>query len=218
DATGGASRRDCDLDQSRRGTAHRHQRRQSVQVLGGAGHRRSLQRGVHQAGNVRVLLLDPSADDGHHRRQMRRGSLRCPVDHIQQSVQCSCCSGGGNDSRSPPPSDSSCSTLWVWPITRYTAGTTNSVNSVPIDKPVKITKPMSWRPAAPAPPANTSGTTPSTMAMVVIRIGRKRTAAASSIASRLLYPCSRCNWLANSTIRMPCLLIRPTSVTRPTWV
>ena len=28
----------------------------------------------------------------------------------------------------------------------------------------------------------------------------------------------RCSSLANCTIRMPCLLIRPSSVTRPTWV
>ena len=96
----------------------------------------------------------------------------------------------------------------------YIAGTTNSVNSVPIDRPVKITSPIAWRPAAPAPEAITSGTTPRTIAAVVIRIGRSRTPAASSIASRLVLPAT-CSWFANWTIRMPCLLMSPISVTRP---
>jgi len=71
--------------------------------------------------------------------------------------------------------------------------------------------------AAPAPDANTRGITPSTMAAVVIKIGRRRVAEACSIASRLLFP-SRCKSLANCTMRMPCLLMRPISVTRPTSV
>lgn len=58
---------------------------------------------------------------------------------------------------------------------------------------------MLKRPAAPAPLAITSGMTPSTMAAVVIRIGRKRVAAACSMASRLVLP-ARCSSLANSTI------------------
>src|ERR1700751_3346783 len=40
-------------------------------------------------------------------------------------------------------------------------------------------QPMSWRPAAPAPDAHTNGATPKTMAAVVMRMGRRRTAAAS---------------------------------------
>ena len=38
--------------------------------------------------------------------------------------------------------------------------------------------------------------------------------AALTTASTMSSPCSR-SWLANSTIRMPCLVIRPTSVIRP---
>src|SRR5574337_1181592 len=106
---------------------------------------------------------------------------------------------------------------WSVPMNRYIAGTTNSVNSVPIAIPLQITIPIAWRPAAPAPDAITSGTTPKTIAAVVIRIGRSRIEAASSIASRLLRPLA-CSSLANSTSRMPCLLISTISVTRPTSV
>jgi hypothetical protein len=52
------------------------------------------------------------------------------------------------------------------------------------------------------------------MAAVVIRIGRRRSTAASRTASSSGSPRSR-NWFANSTIRMPCLLIRPTRVISP---
>ena len=37
-----------------------------------------------------------------------------------------------------------------------------------------MTQPISWRLSAPAPVASASGTAPSTMAPVVIRIGRRR--------------------------------------------
>jgi DNA-binding transcriptional LysR family regulator len=84
-------------------------------------------------------------------------------------------------------------------------------------QPVKITRPIEKRDAAPAPEAITSGTTPNTIAAVVIRIGRSRMPAASSIASRLVRPFF-CSSLATSTIRMPCLLISPISVTSPTCV
>ncbi|MCY1457557.1 hypothetical protein D9M71_748620 [compost metagenome] len=92
------------------------------------------------------------------------------------------------------------------------------MNSVPMLIPVAITMPMSKRLTAPAPVAISSGITPRTIAAVVISTGRRRIAAASSTASRTDSPRSRRNWLANSTMRMPCLLIRPISVTRPTWV
>ncbi len=68
-----------------------------------------------------------------------------------------------------------------------------------------------------APVATINGTTPSTMAAVVIRIGRRRMEAAATMASRR-EPSGICCSLATSTIRMPCLLMRPISVTRPTWV
>ncbi|MCY1175617.1 hypothetical protein D9M73_158610 [compost metagenome] len=72
-------------------------------------------------------------------------------------------------------------------------GNTNSVNNVPIDIPVAITVPMSKRLTAPAPVARISGTMPNTIAAVVISTGRRRIAAASSIASRTLSPLSSRN-------------------------
>ena len=83
--------------------------------------------------------------------------------------------------------------------------------------PEAITTPIEKREAAPGPLASSSGNIANTSAAVVISTGRRRMPVASSIASRLLRPCS-CNLFANSTIRMPCLAITPTSVTRPTWV
>lgn len=58
-------------------------------------------------------------------------------------------------------------------------------------KPPMITIPMENRLAAPAPADSTSGTAPSTVDSTVIRIGRKRTVAASITASRTAYPSSR---------------------------
>src|SRR5258708_7308683 len=106
---------------------------------------------------------------------------------------------------------------WSSASSRYIAGTTKSVNKVPMATPVAITSPMLKRLTAPAPLAIRSGTTPSTIAPVVIRIGRSRIPAAFSTASRLDWPCL-CRLLSNSTIRMPCLLMRPMSVTSPTLV
>ncbi|MCY1512515.1 hypothetical protein D9M68_469770 [compost metagenome] len=57
-----------------------------------------------------------------------------------------------------------------------------------------------------------------TMAAVVIRIGRRRIRAACSMAVRRSSPWLTCISLANSTIRMPCLLINPISVTSPICV
>jgi len=56
--------------------------------------------------------------------------------------------------------------------------------------------PMAKRDAAPAPVARMSGTMAMTMAAVVIRIGRRRIAAASSIAARRPNPFVTCRWLA----------------------
>ena len=53
-------------------------------------------------------------------------------------------------------------------------------------------------------------------AKAVIRIGRKRSLAASSAASSTDMPAS-CWALANSTIRIAFLAARPTSMIRPTW-
>ena len=84
--------------------------------------------------------------------------------------------------------------------------------SMPPNTPVPIER----RAAAPAPVANTSGTTPSTNASEVITIGRKRRRAASTAASSALMP-SACFCAANSTIRIAFLAARPISVTRPIW-
>ena len=93
-------------------------------------------------------------------------------------------------------------------------GTTKIVSSVPIVMPPTMTQPIWRRLSAPAPVASASGRAPSTIAPVVIRMGRRRRLAASTTASLTCRPCWR-NWLENSTIRMPCFVIRPTSVTRP---
>ena len=56
-----------------------------------------------------------------------------------------------------------------------------------------------------------------TVAAEVIRIGRSRVIAASRTAAALECPCSW-RWLANSTMRMPFLATRPTSMIRPIWL
>ena len=93
-------------------------------------------------------------------------------------------------------------------------GTTKMVSSVPSDMPPTITQPIWVRVSAPAPVASARGMAPSTMAPVVIRMGRSRWAEALTSASTISMPSSR-SWLVNSTIRMPCLVISPTSVISP---
>src|SRR3569832_692298 len=112
-----------------------------------------------------------------------------------------------------------CSSSWMFSLiapgtrlrakSRYIVGTTKMVSSVPSDMPPTITQPIWMRLSAPAPCAVASGTAPSTIAPVVIRIGRRRCDAAFATASTSSSPNSR-SWFANSTIRMPCLVIRPT--------
>ncbi|MNT86465.1 hypothetical protein D3C72_2267600 [compost metagenome] len=97
-------------------------------------------------------------------------------------------------------------------------GSTNRVKKVPINMPETITTPRPKRLLAPAPEANSSGTRPTTMAAVVIKIGRKRICAALRMAVMRSSRSCTCNSLANSTIRMPCLLIKPIRVTRPICV
>ncbi len=80
-----------------------------------------------------------------------------------------------------------------------------------------ITMPIVPRLAEPGPPASTNGTAPMMVAMEVIRIGRRRTVDASTMAWCTLRPSSR-SWLANSTIRMPFFAARPTSMTMPIWL
>ena len=66
-----------------------------------------------------------------------------------------------------------------------------------------------------APVASISGTTPSANAKDVIRIGRKRNLAASTVASTRPLPCA-CNWRAYSTIRIAFFADRPMMVIMPT--
>ena len=84
--------------------------------------------------------------------------------------------------------------------------------------PTTITMPSPKRLLAPAPLANSSGTRPTTIAAVVINIGRRRMRAERMMAWAGEQPLACCSSLANSTIRMPCLLIRPIKVTKPICV
>ena len=85
-------------------------------------------------------------------------------------------------------------------------------NSMPANTPV----PIEWRLAAPAPLASISGSTPRMNANDVMRIGRSRSRAASTAASRIDMPCPRSSF-ANSTIRIAFFAASPTTVIRPTW-
>src|SRR5690606_21955994 len=125
----------------------------------------------------------------------------------------------GQPAQAPLAAGSAASRSWLWSRARYRymAGSTNRVNAVPMVMPEAITMPSEKRAAAPGPLAISSGIIANTRAAVVISTGRRRMPEACSIASRLPIPCI-CSLLANSTIRMPCLEITPTRVTRPTWV
>ena len=77
--------------------------------------------------------------------------------------------------------------------------------------PPNTAMPIERRAAAPAPVARTSGSTPRMKANEVMTIGRNRSRAASTAASRIGLPSARC-WRAYSTIRMPFLL--PSAMSR----
>ncbi len=83
--------------------------------------------------------------------------------------------------------------------------------------PANTAVPSARRAPAPAPVPITSGSTPRMNAKEVIRIGRRRTWAASMAASWMDRPSSRRSW-ANSTIRMAFLAASPISVTMPICV
>ena len=83
--------------------------------------------------------------------------------------------------------------------------------------PPNTAMPIERRAAAPAPVARTSGNTPRMKANEVMTIGRNRSRAASTAASRIGLPSSRC-WRAYSTIRMPFLLPSAISRMMPIWV
>ena len=81
-----------------------------------------------------------------------------------------------------------------------------------------MTVPMAWLLAAPAPVAYINGNIPKTIAAVVMSTGRIRIPDAFIIASLFDRPSLALKSLANCTINMPCLLINPMSVKRPTSV
>jgi len=96
----------------------------------------------------------------------------------------------------------------------YMVGTTKMVSKVPKLMPPTMTQPICLRLSAPAPLAKANGTAPHTMAPVVIKMGRKRKVADCLTAANNSMPSVR-SWLANSTIKIPCLVISPTKVMRP---
>ena len=75
--------------------------------------------------------------------------------------------------------------------------------------------PITWREIAPAPEAMASGTQPRMKANEVIRIGRRRRRAPSSVASISDSLPFSASILANSTIRMAFFAASPISMTRP---
>lgn len=75
--------------------------------------------------------------------------------------------------------------------------------------------PMAFCAAAPAAVATAKGSTPSEKAIDVIRIGRSRRCAASTMASTGEQP-SRSRSAANSTIRVAFFAVRPIVVRMPT--
>ena len=75
--------------------------------------------------------------------------------------------------------------------------------------------PMAWRLLAPAPVEIAKGNTPPTNAIEVIRMGRKRSRQASSVASTNSLPCD-CSSRANSMIRMAFLAESPMMAISPT--
>ncbi len=82
--------------------------------------------------------------------------------------------------------------------------------------PPTTTTPMPTRLSDAAPSENAIGTEPRIVASDVMRIGRKRSAAASLAASCHVLPSSR-RWLATSTMRIPFFVTRPMSTMLPIW-
>ena len=76
---------------------------------------------------------------------------------------------------------------------------------------------MAIRPFAPSPVASASGSSPSTVEILVIRIGRNLWIDASIIASFFVSP-AVWRWLANSTIRIPFFVTSPISIIIPIWL
>ena len=92
----------------------------------------------------------------------------------------------------------------------------NTPSAVAISIPQNTAVPMTFCAPAPAPLASMSGTPPRMNAKAVIRIGRKRSRAASSAASGADLPCSGLTF-ATSTMRIAFFAARPISMMSPIW-
>ena len=98
--------------------------------------------------------------------------------------------------------------------TTKNTGTNSTDSSTALTMPAITPVPIERWLAEPAPLAMASGSTPSTKAIEVITIGRKRRCAASSTACTALRPCA-CRSLANSMISTAFFADRPMMVIRP---
>src|SRR5437773_1913759 len=95
-------------------------------------------------------------------------------------------------------------------------GTKKIARKVAASIPPMTPVPTERRAPAPAPAEIARGSTPKMNASEVIRMGRKRSRAASSAAAAVDRP-SWCFSTAYSTIRMAFFAARPSSVTSPIW-
>jgi|TARA_B100001059_G_C17259952_1_gene298445 hypothetical protein len=90
----------------------------------------------------------------------------------------------------------------------------NKVKNVPRLIPPTITHPISSLASDPGPLAKASGIAPKIVDIVVISIGRKRKLAALTAAASIVIPFAK-HLLANSTIKIPCLVIKPIRAISP---
>ena len=90
----------------------------------------------------------------------------------------------------------------------YAAGTTKSVRNVAKVKPHTIVTPIAMRLGV---PVKISGSAPRTVERLVMRIGRKRKRAAFLAAARREQPVRSAIWFANSTIKIPFFVTRPSN-------
>ena len=94
-------------------------------------------------------------------------------------------------------------------------GVVNSVSNWLTISPPTMARPSGRRSSAPTPVLSISGTAPSSAAIVVIRIGRRRSRLAWWIASRGPLPSSRSASSAKSTIMIAFFFTIPISSTMP---
>ena len=97
---------------------------------------------------------------------------------------------------------------------KYATGTTTRVSSVEVIRPPMVAIEIGARKSLPSPRPMADGSMPRIMAMVVIRMGRRRIGPAFSTASFTLMP-SRTYWLVRSTSRIAFLVTSPINITTP---